>query len=73
MTAEEFQGRLRALYDASLAATRATRRAQDEGVQALFDEVDMLPAETIGAIVNAEMIRFAVLLRDLDAEGLRDG
>lgn len=72
MKIDDFQARLRAIYDGTIARAVEAKRVHDEAIEALFDEAerdDAPSADEIGAVVNAETARFNERARALQAGG----
>jgi uncharacterized protein YggL (DUF469 family) len=65
MTIDEFQDRLREIFDGTLARLVQAKEAHDEATNLLFDEVETfgeLTVEACGGVLNAEVLRFDKLV-----------
>lgn len=67
MTLDDFQTRLRAIFDTTLRRSVEAQAAHQAALQALFDEAEACETDVtaMGGIVNAEVIRFHEQLRGL--------
>lgn len=65
MTLDQFQTRLRAIFDATLARAVEGQKAHQHALDALFGEAEAAALDTVpmGGIVSAEVLRFHEGLR----------